>query len=185
MQTLLKNVVSGLIILFERPFRVGDVLDVGGQQGTISGVGLRARSLNCGTAPRRSSPTALLENNLTNWTYTDRNVRLQPSPSASPSAPTRARVALRCWPRPAERHGLVQADPKPRVLFTAFGESALVFELRFWMDVTKANAANVCSDLRLMLAASLAERGIRIAYPQRDLHLHAEGPIAVSVVPAP
>ncbi len=184
MQTLLKNVVSGLIILFERPFRVGDVLDVGGQQGTISGVGLRASVLKLWDGTETLIPnSALLENNLTNWTYTDRNVRFAVTVAvAFGSDPRRVAEVLA---ETAERHGLVQADPKPQVLFTAFGESALIFELRFWMDVTKANAANVCSDLRLMLAASLAERGIVIARPQRDLHLHAKGPIEVSVVPTP
>jgi small-conductance mechanosensitive channel len=84
----------------------------------------------------------------------------------------------------AERHGLVEKTPKPHVLFTEFGDSALTFELRFWIDVSQANAAQVSSDLRLMIAAALAECGIVVAFPQRDIHLHALRPIPVEVVAA-
>jgi len=83
----------------------------------------------------------------------------------------------------AERHGLVEKDPKPQVLFTQFGESTLNFELRFWADVRKANAAQVSSDLRIMIVGTLLEKGIRIAFPQRDIHLHAGHPLQVQMVP--
>jgi small-conductance mechanosensitive channel len=69
------------------------------------------------------------------------------------------------------------------VLFTEFGDSTLNFELRFWVDVSKANAAQVGSDLRLMIAGAFAEGGIVIAFPQRDVYLHPERPLQVQVVP--
>jgi small-conductance mechanosensitive channel len=84
----------------------------------------------------------------------------------------------------AERHGLVEKEPKPQVLFTEFGDSALSFELRFWVNVTQANAAQVSSDLRLMIAGLFAEQGITVAFSQRDVHLHAVRPIQVEVVPS-
>ena len=84
----------------------------------------------------------------------------------------------------AERHGLVEKDPKPQVLFAEFGDSTLMFELRIWVDVTKANAAQVSIDLRQMIAGSFAENGIVIAFPQRDIRLHPAHPIPVEVVTA-
>jgi small-conductance mechanosensitive channel len=84
----------------------------------------------------------------------------------------------------AERHGLVQKTPTPQVLFTGFGESTLTFELRVWLDVSKVNAAQVCSDIRLMIAVAFADYGIVIAFPQRDLHLHAALLISAVVVAA-
>ena len=81
-------------------------------------------------------------------------------------------------PRPGH-----EKDPKPQVLFTDFGESALTFELRYWVDVIKANAAQVGSDLRQMIAGTLGENGIVIAFPQRDLHLNMARPLAVEIVP--
>jgi potassium-dependent mechanosensitive channel len=183
LQNLLKNFVSGLIILFERPFRVGDVLDVGGQRGTVAGVGLRASILQLWDGTETLIPNStLLENNLTNWTYSNRKVRFTVTVGvAYGSDPRRVSQVLH---EVAERHGLVEKEPKPQVLFTEFGDSALSFELRFWVDVTVANAAQVSSDLRQMIAGSFAEQGIVIAFPQRDIHLFTSRPIPVEVVPA-
>lgn len=75
-QTILKNFVSGLILLFERPFRVGDILDVGGQRGTVKSIGLRACVLELWNGTETLIPNSfLLENNITNWTFTHRKVR--------------------------------------------------------------------------------------------------------------
>jgi small-conductance mechanosensitive channel len=181
-QTLLKNFVSGVIILFERPFRVGDVLDVGGQRGTVTGVGLRASVLHSWDGTETLIPNStLLENHLTNWTYTNRRVRFHVSVGVAYGSDPRRVIQL--LSESAERHGLVERDPKPQVLFTEFGDSALTFELRFWVDVGRANAAQVSSDLRLMIASAFAEHGIVIDYPQRDIHLHAASPIPVAWVP--
>ncbi|MGC3961642.1 MAG: mechanosensitive ion channel [Verrucomicrobiota bacterium] len=183
MQTLLKNFVSGLIILFERPFRVGDVLDVSGQQGTVTSVGLRASVLQLGDGTETLIPNStLLEENLTNWTYSNRKVRFIVAVGvAYGSDPRRVAQALN---EVAERHGLVEKEPKPQVMFTNFGDSTLNFELRFWVDVTQANSAQVASDLRLMIVSSFTELGINIAFPQRDMNLRATEPILVAMVPA-
>ena len=82
-----------------------------------------------------------------------------------------------------ERHGVVEKEPKPLALFTEFGESALTFELRYWVDVIKANAAQVGSDLRQMIAGAFAENAIVIAFPQRDLHLDTARPLQVQITP--
>jgi potassium efflux system protein len=182
MQTILKNFVSGLIILFERPFRVGDVLDVGGQRGTMTSIGLRASILQLWDGTETLIPnSALLENNLTNWTYTDRRVRFAISVGVAYGSDPRR--VIQVMSEAAERHGLVEKEPKPQVLFTEFGDSSLHFELRFWADVSQTNSAQVSSDLRLMLASTFAEHGIVISYPQRELHLHAAQPIRVEVLP--
>ena len=181
MQNLLKNFVSGLILLFERPFRVGDLLDVGGQRGTITQVGLRASVLQLWDDTETLIPnSSLLENNVTNWTYSNRRVRFTVSVGVDyASDPRRVTQVLNDV---AERHGLVEKDPKPQVMFVEFGDSTLMFELRFWVDVGKANAAQVSSDLRQMIVGSFAEHGIIIAFPQRDIRLHPAHPIPVHVV---
>jgi small-conductance mechanosensitive channel/Mg2+ and Co2+ transporter CorA len=181
MQNLLKNFVSGIIILFERPFRVGDVVEVGGQRGVVTGIGLRASVVQLFDSTEALIPNStLLETSLTNWTYSNRKVRFSvPVGVAYGSDPRRV---LQILGEAAERHGLVEKDPRPHTLLTDFGESTLNFELRFWVDVSKANAAQVSSDLRLMIASALAEHGISIDYPQRDIHLHARRPLEVQVV---
>jgi len=81
----------------------------------------------------------------------------------------------------AERHGLVEKEPKPQAFFTDFGESALTFELRYWVNVITGNAAQVGSDLRQMIVGAFAENGIVIAFPQHDVHLDTRNPLAVRI----
>jgi potassium-dependent mechanosensitive channel len=182
MQTLLKNFVSGLILLFERPFRVGDVLDVGGQKGTVTSIGLRASVLQLWDGTETLIPnSSLLENNVTNWTYTNRKVRFEVAVGVAYGSDPRR--VMKLLAEAAERHGRVEKDPPPLVLFTEFGESTLNFQLRFWVDVTTANSAQTSSDLRLMIAGLFSEAGIEIAFPQRDVHLKTAEPLPVTVVP--
>jgi potassium-dependent mechanosensitive channel len=182
MQTLLKNFVSGLILLFERPFRVGDVLEVAGQRGTVTEIGLRSSVLQLWDGTETLIPnSSLLENNVSNWTYSSRNVRFSVAVGVAYGSDTRRVTQLLA--EVAERHGVVEKDPKPQVLFTEFGDSALVFELRFWVDVIKANAAQVASDLRQMIAVGFAENHIAVAFPQQDIHLDTARPLSVEIVP--
>jgi potassium efflux system protein len=183
-QTLLKNFISGIIILFERPFRVGDVLDVAGQRGTVTGIGIRSSVLALWDGTETLIPNStLLENNLTNWTYSNRTVRFSVTVGIAYGSDTRRAAQL--LGEIADRHGLVQKEPKPQVLFTDFADSALTFELRYWVDVVRHNAAQVASDLRHMIAGTFAEHGITIAFPQRDVHLDTTKPLQVQVVPPP
>lgn len=160
---------------------MGDVLDVGGQRGTVTEVGLRASVLQLWDGTETLIPnSSLLENNVTNWTYSNRKVRFTVNVGVDyASDPRRVTQVLN---EVAERHGLVEKDPKPQVLFAEFGDSTLMFELRFWVDVGKANAAQVSSDLRQMIAGSFAEHAIVIAFPKRDIRLHPAHPIPVEVV---
>jgi small-conductance mechanosensitive channel len=180
-QNVLKNFVSGLILLFERPFRVGDVLDVGGQKGIVTSVGLRASVLQLWDGTETLIPnSSLLENNVTNWTYSNPKVRF--SVTVGVAYGSDPRQVIKIMEEAAGRHGLVEKTPLPVVFFTQFGDSTLDFELRFWLDVGRANSAQVCSDLRLMIAGAFAEQGISIAFPQRDVHLSTPCPIDVRMV---
>jgi small-conductance mechanosensitive channel len=184
MQTVLKNFVSGLILLFERPFRVGDVLDVGGQRGAITQIGLRASVLQLWDGTETLIPnSSLLENNVSNWTYTSRKVRFSVTVGVAYGSDIRRVIQL--LHEVVERHGLVEKEPKPLALFTDFGDSALTFELRFWVDVIGTNSAQVGSDLRQMIAGCFAENGIVISFPQRDIHFESARPVPVEIVPAP
>jgi small-conductance mechanosensitive channel len=182
LQTLLKNFVSGVIILFERPFRVGDVLDVAGQRGTVSSIGIRSSILQLWDGTETLIPNStLLENNLTNWTYSNRIVRFSVAVGVAYGSDTRRVVQL--LGEIADRHGLVEKEPKPQVLFTNFADSSLQFELRYWVNVVSTNAAQVASDLRQMIATAFAEQKIVIAFSQRDLHLDTLQPLQVQMMP--
>jgi small-conductance mechanosensitive channel len=184
MQTMLKNFVSGLILLFERPFRVGDVLEVSGSRGTVTEIGLRASVLQLWDGTETLIPnSSLLESNVSNWTYSSRKVRFAVCVGVAYGSDTRRVMQL--LGEVAERHGVLEKEPQPQVLFVDFGESALNFELRFWVDVIKANSAQIASDLRQMIAGTFADNGIVIAFPQRDLHLDMARPLAVEIVRRP
>ncbi len=182
MQTLLKNFVSGIIILFERPFRLGDVLEVGGQRGTVSSIGIRSSVLQLWDSTEMLIPNStLLESSVINWTYSNRKVRFTVRLGVAYGSDTRRVVQL--LTEIVERHGLIEKEPQPQILFVDFAESSLNFEIRFWVDILKANAAQVASDLRQMIAVAFAEQGINIAFPQRDIHLDSARPLQVQVVP--
>lgn len=182
MQTVLKNFVSGIIILFERPFRVGDLLDIAGKTGTVVSVGIRSSILQRGDGTETLIPNSkLLEESVTNWTYSDRKVRFSVTVGVAYGSDTRRVVQL--LGEVAERHGLVEKTPVPQVLFVNFGASSLDFELRFWVNVIAVNSAQVASDLRQMIAAAFFENGIIMAFPQQDIHLDATRPLPVQVIP--
>ncbi len=177
-QTLLKNFMSGIIILFDRPFRLGDVLEVGGSRGVVKSIGIHSSVIRVRDGTETLIPnSALLENNLTNWTYSDRKVRFTVSVGVAYGSDTR-RVA-QLLTEEAERHGLVQKEPAPQVLFKEFGDNAMIFELRYWADVIQHDAGLIGSDLRHMIAGVFAESGIVLAFPQRDIHLDTARPLQV------
>ncbi len=181
-QTLLKNFISGIILLFERPFRIGDVVDVQGKRGTVSSIGIRACVVHLWDGTEELIPnSALLENIVTNWTYSDRLVRFSIKVGVAYGSDTRRVADLLA--DVAGHHELVQKEPRPQVLLMDFGDNALNFELRYWIDVVQCRYPQVGSDLRHSIATSFAEHHIRIAFPQRDIHLDSLRPIQVEVLP--
>ena len=183
-QNLLKNFFSGIIILLERPFRVGDVLDVADRRGTIISIGTRASVLQLWDGTELLTPnSALLENNVINWTYSNKAVRFSVNVGVAYGTDT-SQVA-KLLAETVDRHNLIQTHPKPQVLFQGFGESTLEFEVRFWLDVQQTVPAQVASDLRHMIASTFSQNGIVIAFPQRDVHLDIARPLPVQVVSEP
>ena len=183
-QTLLKNFISGIIILFERPFRVGDMLDIDSHKGQVTSIGIRSSVLQLSDGTETLFPNStLLENKLTNWTYSNQKVRF--SIMVGVAYGTDTRQAGRLLIEEAVRHGLVQKEPAPQALFQDFADNALTFELRYWVDVQQHDDAQIASDLRHMIAGSLAQHGIAIAFPQRDVHLDAASSLRVQILAAP
>jgi len=182
-QTIIRNFISGLIVLMERQVQVGDIVDVDGVTGTVTEVNLRSSTLMGFDGVEAIIPnSSLLENKVTNWTHTDKRVRRVIKVGVAYGSPVRqvAELLLDCM----QRHGQVLKDPEPRVLFDDFGDSALVFSMQFWLEM-KPNVSSVVvmSDLRFMVYKALDEAGIAIPFPQRDLHLDASRPLQVELLP--
>ena len=182
MQTLLKNLISGLMILGEQPFRLGDTVEIGGIRGTVTNIGLRASTVSDVNGIDTIIPNStFIEQNLTNWTLTTGRVRFNVRVGVAYGSPVRTVVQL--LEEVAARHGRVLKEPEPEVLFEDFGNDSLVFALHYWLDIRAGTVARlVASDLRSMVEGSFADHGIVIAFPQRDVHLDAAQPLAVRIV---
>jgi small-conductance mechanosensitive channel len=182
MRNLLQNLISGLMLLFERPFKPGDLVEVGSIRGNIIEIGIRSSVIRDPNGVDSLIPNStFVEQNVTNWTYENPRVRFCIKVGIAYGSPVEdaARLLGEC----VERHGLVLKDPAPEILFEDFGADALQFALYYWLELgPKVVARRVASDLRFMIEKTLRENGIVIAYPQRDVHLDAAVPLRVQVV---
>jgi small-conductance mechanosensitive channel len=180
LQTVVNNFVSGLILLFERPVKVGDMVEVGGLEGTMQRIGIRASTVRTFDGADVIVPNAaLISERVVNWTLSDRMRRMILKVGvAYGSDPARVLALLR---EVAEKQPGVCSYPKPLALFTGFGESALDFELRAWGD-NPDTFITVRSDLNLAIHAALQAAGIEVPFPQRSLHLASVDPAAASAL---
>ena len=179
-QTLLKNFISGIIIIFERPFKVGDTVEVDGVTGTIRSIGMRASIIKQRNGIDTIIPNStLLENQVTNWTLGDTLLRHSLTLGVDYSSPTRdvSQTLLAV----ADEHGLVLKNPAPEVRFEDFGDKALVFRLLFWFDTRKTSRDTLASDLRHMIEKAFSESNITIAGQQNDIRLDSDRPLRVEL----
>lgn len=180
-QTLLRNFISGIIVLFERKVRVGDIVDVDGVQGVVTAVDIRSTTVRQFDGIETMVPNSLLlEQKVTNWTGESPTMRRVVKVGVAYGSPTRQVADL--MKAAADEHGLVLKEPAPYVIFEDFGDNALVFALYFWVDLARVNGMQVMSDLRFMLERRFADAGIGIAFPQRDVRLDALRPLQIEVV---
>jgi len=184
-QTIIRNLISGMIVLMERRVQIGDVIELDGVAGTVTSVDLRSTTLSGADGLETIVPNSmLLEHKVTNWTMSNRSVRRSVSVGVAYGTPMRKAAEL--IEETARRHGNVMKDPAPFVIFESFGDSAQVLTLYFWVELTPAVAAmRVASDLRFMLEKQLAEAGIVMPFPQRELRLDATRPVRVEVASVP
>ena len=161
-QTMLKNFISGVILIFERPFKVGDQVEVDGVLGKIRSIGLRASVIDHGNGIDTLIPNSnLLENQVTNWTFTNTLLRHSVLVAVDHASPTRE--VAHCLLAVAADHGLVLDSPEPEVRFEEMSDKALLFRLVYWFDLKRVARDSLSSDLRFMISKSLAESGITLA----------------------
>ncbi|MGD2115501.1 MAG: mechanosensitive ion channel, partial [Acidobacteriota bacterium] len=171
LQNVVNNFVSGLILLFERPVRIGDVVDVGGQRGTITKIGLRSTVLTTFDGAEQIVPNGdLIAEKVVNWTLTTPRARLAlPVSVAYGNDPERVIGVLL---EIGMTYELALDDPAPMAIFTGFGESSVDFELRVWLRAFE-EILQARNELAARVVRRFAEEGIEIPFPQRDLHLRS------------
>lgn len=184
LQNIVNNFVSGLILLVERPIRVGDWVVVGTSEGLVRRISIRATELETWERASVVIPNAdILSGKVMNWTLKDKLGRIDIKVGVAYGSDLQkvSEVLLSC----AHDHPRVLDDPPPFVLFQDFGDSALMLELRcFTSDVL--NRGRFASDMRFDLERRFRQWGIDIPYPQRTVHVSATpgtSPAAAGLAP--
>ena len=167
LQNVVNNFVSGLILLFERPIRVGDKIQIGDMGGIVGEIGIRATTVHTWDGADVIVPNAnLISNEIVNWTFSDQKRRIEVQVGVAYGVDPETVLCL--LPSLAAKHPDVLNDPEPIALFLGFGDSSLDFSLRCW---TKAPAPDIQSDVGVAVNRALVEAGIEIPFPQQDLHV--------------
>jgi small-conductance mechanosensitive channel len=182
-QTIVNNFLSGLILMLERPIKIGDIIEVENVSGTVEWVGARSTRIKTGDNMRLVVPNSvLLQNKIINWSLVDDTVKRVITVGVMYGSPVRQVETLLL--QAADEHRLVERYPAPVVLFSNFGESALMFVLHIWVSLARTGKAQISidrveSDIRFRIEELFRQEGIVMAYPQRDLHLDSARPIEI------
>lgn len=178
-QNVLNNFISGLILLAERPIKIGDLVDVDGTFGRVESIGARSTAIKTFDNFHIIVPNStFLESNVVNWTHTDNLVRISLQVGVAYGSPVRRveEIMLEI----IRAHDRAVMPPDPVVLFEDFGDSALLFKALFWIEMNRPmDQRLVLSDLRYQLDERFRAEGITIAFPQRDLHIDTLRPLDV------
>lgn len=171
LQGLVNNLVSGLIISIEKPVNVGDLVEVGGQSGTIKSIGFRSSVISTALGSDVIIPNGdLLNQHLVNWTH-ENNSRCVDIP-VGVAYGTDLEKAIQILKELPAKDKRIVAVPTAIVLIRQFGSSSIDMQLSFWVrDLTEA--AVVKSDILLAIDLAFKENGIEIPLPQQDLHIRS------------
>lgn len=184
-QNLINNFISGIILLFERPIKAGDIVEVDATQGRVINIGARCSQVRRFDGIDILVPNSeFLQKSVVNWTLSDQLIRLTVRVGVAYDSSTRE--VARIITKSLEEHGKILQEPEPTVFFESFGDSALVFKVNFWVEVDEKRQYRIVeSDFRHMLIKRFREAGITIAFPQQDVHMDSIGPIKVQLVQEP
>ena len=183
-QNLINNFISGFILMGERPIHIGDLIELEGILGRVEEIGARCTRVRTGENIHILVPnSSFLEKNITNWTLSDRNIRAKVTAGVIYGSPVRE--VERLLIKAATEDERVLRKPEPFVIFNDFGDNALIFELYFWIAVRQTIERRLIeSSVRFRIDELFREAGIVIAFPQRDVHLDASGPLEFRLVDA-
>ena len=160
LQNIINNFVSGLILLFERPIKIGDVIEVGGNVGEVRRIGIRASVIRTADGSEVIVPNgSLISSQVTNWTFSDRQRAVEVSVSVVGGADVQRVAEL--LKTTAAGHPDVAKEPAPRVYVVNLTAAALTFQLRVWTDRHEA-WAQLRSDLSVAINDALAREKIAI-----------------------
>ena len=169
LQNIFNNLVSGFILLFERPIKIGDTVEVGTLIGQVKSIGIRSSKVRTFDGAEIIVPNGnLISNEVINWTLSDRKRRVEIIVGISYNSDPH--LAKDIFMEVLKKHPQIVSNPEPDVYFRDLGESSLDFRLLFW---TYKDWIKVKSDIIFDVFDALKEAGIEIPFPQQDLHLRS------------
>jgi small-conductance mechanosensitive channel len=179
LQEIVANFISGLIILFERPIRVGDIVTVGDTDGTVTKIRIRATTIRNWDRKELLVPNKeFITGRLLNWSLSDQVTRVMVTVGVAYGTDVEKAHAL--MQEAAAEHERVLQDPAPVLTFEAFGDNSLTLTLRAFIDDLDYRLATI-TDLHKAINRKFEQAGINIAFPQRDLHLDAREPLRIAI----
>jgi len=180
LQNIVNNFFSGLILIFERPIQVGDVVELNTLLGTVKRIGIRSSTIRTYDGSEVIVPNAnLISNEVINWTLSDKLRRIQINVGTTYSSdPVKVLEVLRTV---VEDHPDILQSPAPMFLFEEFGDSSLNFNLRFW-TASPETWLQLRSEISVNIYHALKKNGIEIPFPQRDLHFRSADPSLIEKI---
>jgi small-conductance mechanosensitive channel len=171
LQNLTSNFISGLIILFERPIRVGDRITIGNQEGDVQEINIRSTTIKSLDNIAIIVPNSdFISSQVVNWSYGDPKVRLNLDVGVSYSSDLD--LVLNTLKEVALNHPDVLETPQPEVLFLSFGDSSWNLQLRVWTGDPK-KIWTLRSEINCDMVRAFARHEIEIPFPQRDVHVRS------------
>lgn len=180
LQEIVANFISGLIILFEQPFRVGDIVTIGDTTGTVSKIRIRATTVVDTDYRELVVPNKdFITGQLVNWSLSDPITRVTVPVGVAYGSDTKLvqEILTRCL----KEHPALLAEPSPNAFFLGFGDNSLDFKARGFTTQVSARF-QIVSELHHAIDAACREAGVEIAFPQRDIHLDPEAALTVKMV---
>ena len=176
-QNIINNFISGFIIMAERPINIGSIIEVEGVLGQVEEIGARCTRVRTGENIHILVPNStFLEKNITNWTLSDQKIRTKIVVGVIYGSPVRKAEELLL--QAARENEKVLKEPEPFVIFNDFGDNALIFEVYFWIVISRIIERRLIeSSVRFRIDDLFREAGIVIAFPQRDVHLDTQKPL--------
>jgi small-conductance mechanosensitive channel len=172
LQQTFNDLISGIILLFERTVEVGAVVDISGTVGKVRKIGLRTSIIETRDNQAIIVPNSkLIVDIVNNWNHNDNKVRFNISLGVAYGSDMA--IVRQLLLQSAYEHPSVLPDPKPFVRFIDFGDSALKVELHFWSDELMP-IENVKSDIRFAIHQSFRNNGISFPFPQRDIWIRKD-----------
>jgi small-conductance mechanosensitive channel len=174
LQNIFNNLVSGIILAFERPIKEGDIIEVGSFLGIVKEIGIRSSIIRTYDGSEVVLPNGnLISNELINWTRTD--MRRRGEVRVGVKYGTDPQKVIDLLTEVAGTHEQVLSQPTPVTLFLGFGDSSLDFRVLFWIGDADLRYV-VQSEVAVMVNRAIVDSGIEIPFPQRDLHVRSVDP---------